>query len=170
MRQVRIELTTLGLWDLGAASCASATMNSSRSSGAVTHRPSAQLRSKLQHEVLAIDTDCRALVYSRMPQRMGRRRSACRGAPLAFGVSLLFSGRVRPQRAACSARRMHPYQVRSFDFSVAGEDRIHDLRIMRPTRCQLRYCHDENFAKLGRLTACAQCAAAQQASARGSGK
>ena len=24
---------------------------------------------------------------------------------------------------------------------VAGEDRTHDLRIMRPTRCQLRYCH-----------------------------
>ena len=26
-------------------------------------------------------------------------------------------------------------------FHVAGEDRIHDLRIMGPTRYQLRYCH-----------------------------
>ena len=24
--------------------------------------------------------------------------------------------------------------------NAAGEDRTHDLRIMRPTRCQLRYC------------------------------
>ena len=45
---------------------------------------------------------------------------------------------------------------------VAGEDRTHDLRIMRPTRCQLRYCHDENFAKLGassRMRPARSCAA-----------
>ena len=24
---------------------------------------------------------------------------------------------------------------------MASEDRVHDLRIMRPTRCQLHYCH-----------------------------
>ena len=28
--------------------------------------------------------------------------------------------------------------------SAAGEDRAHDLRIMRPTRCQLRYCRSWN--------------------------
>ena len=29
--------------------------------------------------------------------------------------------------------------------NVASEDRAHDLRIMRPTRCQLRYCHHYIF-------------------------
>ena len=29
--------------------------------------------------------------------------------------------------------------------TAAGEDRTHDLRIMRPTRCQLRYCRLEYF-------------------------
>ena len=29
---------------------------------------------------------------------------------------------------------------------AAGEDRAHDLRIMRPTRCQLRYCRPESAA------------------------
>ena len=46
--------------------------------------------------------------------------------------------------------------------TAAGEDRTHDLRIMRPTRCQLRYCHDENFAKLGassRMRPARSCAA-----------
>ena len=71
--QVRIELTTLGLWDLRAASCATATMKVSRSSSVMTQVPNAQLRSKLQDEVLASDTDCRALWYSRTPQRMGAR-------------------------------------------------------------------------------------------------
>ena len=31
--------------------------------------------------------------------------------------------------------------------SVAGEDRTHDLRIMRPTRYQLRYCHSGDDAQ-----------------------
>ena len=74
LRRMRIKLTTLGLWDLRAASCATATMEVVRSSDAITHAPSSQLRSKLQHEVLASDTDCRALVYSQHA-----------GAPLAFG-------------------------------------------------------------------------------------
>ena len=34
---------------------------------------------------------------------------------------------------------MHHYRLLYVHFSVAGEDRSHDLRIMRPTRCQLRY-------------------------------
>ena len=36
---------------------------------------------------------------------------------------------------------------------VAGEDRTHDLRIMRPTRCQLRYCHCASMTtgKAGRV-------------------
>jgi hypothetical protein len=34
---------------------------------------------------------------------------------------------------------MSPYACTIRD--VASEDRAHDLRIMRPTRCQLRYCH-----------------------------
>ena len=84
--QVRIELTTLGLWDLRAASCATATMEVSRSSGAMTHVPNAQLRSKLQHEVLASGTDCRALLYSRTPQRMGAQGLPAVVPPLAFGV------------------------------------------------------------------------------------
>ena len=31
--------------------------------------------------------------------------------------------------------------------NAAGEDRTPDLRIMRPTRCQLRYCHSCECAK-----------------------
>ena len=30
--------------------------------------------------------------------------------------------------------------------AAAGEDRTHDLRIMRPTRCQLRYCRPDSAA------------------------
>ena len=39
--------------------------------------------------------------------------------------------------------------------NVAGEDRTHDLRIMRPTRCQLRYCHSPKLYVLrtGKRTA-----------------
>ena len=94
--QLRIELTTLGLWDLRAASCATATMKVSRSSSVMTQVPNAQLRSKLQDEVLASDTDCRALWYSRTPQRMGAPRSACRGAPLAFWSGATLICRVGP--------------------------------------------------------------------------
>ena len=37
----------------------------------------------------------------------------------------------------------HWVRTPSFDDNAAGEDRTHDLRIMRPTRCQLRYCRSE---------------------------
>ena len=35
---------------------------------------------------------------------------------------------------------MHHYRLLDVHFFVAGKDRTHDLRIMGPTRCQLRYC------------------------------
>ena len=36
--------------------------------------------------------------------------------------------------------------------NAAGEDRTHDLRIMRPTRCQLRYCRHANMTKWKRCS------------------
>ena len=69
-------------------------MEVSRSSGAMTHVPNAQLRSKLQHEVLASDTDCRALLYSRTPQRMGAQGlpAVVPRWPLEWGNPYLQSG------------------------------------------------------------------------------
>ena len=34
---------------------------------------------------------------------------------------------------------------------MASEDRAHDLRIMRPTRYELRYCHLFDVKELGRV-------------------
>ena len=68
-----------------------------RSSDAMTHVPSAQLRSKLQHEVLASDTDCRALLYSRTPQHMGAQGlpAVVPRWPVQWGSPYLQSGRMK---------------------------------------------------------------------------
>ena len=45
------------------------------------------------------------------------------------------------------------WAVRQPQHNAAGEDRIPDLRIMRPTRCQLRYCRDRRSFKICRSVA-----------------
>ena len=56
---------------------------------------------------------------------------------------------------------MHHYRLLYVHFSVAGEDRTHDLRIMGPTRCQLRYhrtcdtLSESNKVGMGRRVAAA---------------
>ena len=166
LRQVRIELTTLGLRDLRATSCATAAATS-HCELACFRKSAAQVRSQP--------------LPGAIKARAGWLWSSQGGAPVSgmepwppATVDLASAPRAHPTSERPAARAQLEFgrasSLAAAARTAAGEDRTHDLRIMRPTRYQLRYCHDEKFAKRGRHDAGMQRAAAQQASARGSGK
>ena len=55
-----------------------------------------------------------------------------------------FTAHVR--RRAARMQQLQPSHLKRRRENAAGEDRTPDLRIMRPTRCQLRYCRPESAA------------------------